>query len=166
MTGTEPDLSTAVVQLMKGAVYRDMHDKAWHHLLQLQPRVRDYVEVLGVQVVIDEAEGYAFLRQRPIGEDDDQQIPRLIPRRSILNRLRQCFPHACSMLMNGATLLAHRTQWVTEPSPTTTALDLLTTAEQELYRALSANVFGSAVRLEQERVSFTSLKAALSRVGD
>jgi len=83
MTGTEPNLSSAVVLLMKGAVYRDTHDKAWQHLLQLQPQVRDYVEVLGLQVVIDEAEGYAFLRQRPIGEDDDQQIPRLIPRRSL-----------------------------------------------------------------------------------
>jgi hypothetical protein len=83
MTGTEPDLSTAVVQLMKGAVYRDTHDKAWPHLLQLQPQVRDYVEVLGLQVVIDEAEGYAFLRQRPIDDDDGPQIPRLIPRRSL-----------------------------------------------------------------------------------
>jgi uncharacterized protein DUF4194 len=80
---TEPDLSTAVIQLMKGAVYRDTHDKAWQHLLQLQPQVRDYVEVLGLQVVIDEAEGYAFLRQRPLGEDDTQQIPRLIPRHSL-----------------------------------------------------------------------------------
>jgi Domain of unknown function (DUF4194) len=83
MTGTEPDLSTAVIQLMKGAVYRDSHDKAWQHLLQLQPQVRDYVEVLGLQVVIDEAEGYAFLRQRPIDEADGQQIPRLVPRRSL-----------------------------------------------------------------------------------
>jgi len=80
---TEPDLSTPVVQLMKGAVYRDTHDKAWQQLLQLQPQVRDYVEVLGLQVVIDEAEGYAFLRQRPIDDDDGQQIPRLIPRRSL-----------------------------------------------------------------------------------
>jgi hypothetical protein len=83
MTGTEPDLSTAVIQLMKGAVYRDSHDKAWQHLLQLQPQVRDYVEILGLQVVIDEAEGYAFLRQRPIDEADGQQIPRLVPRRSL-----------------------------------------------------------------------------------
>jgi hypothetical protein len=85
---------------------------------------------------------------------------------AILNRLRQCSPHARSMLMNGATLLAHRAQWVTEPYPTTASLDLLTPAEQELYRALGTNVFGSAVRLEQERVSFTALEAALSRVGD
>lgn len=80
---TEPDLSAAVIQLMKGAVYRDTHDKAWQHLLQLQPQVRDYVEVLGLQVVIDEAEGYAFLRQRPVDEDDGQQVPRLIPRHSL-----------------------------------------------------------------------------------
>lgn len=80
---TEPDLSTPVVQLMKGAVYRDTHDKAWQQLLQLQPQIRDYVEVLGLQVVVDEAEGYAFLRQRPVGDDDSTQIPRLIPRRSL-----------------------------------------------------------------------------------
>lgn len=80
---TEPDLSTPVIQLMKGAVYRDTHDKAWQQLLQLQPQVRDYVEVLGLQVVIDEAEGYAFLRQRPVDEDDSNQIPRLVPRRSL-----------------------------------------------------------------------------------
>jgi len=80
---TEPDLSTPVVQLMKGAVYRDTHDRAWQQLLQLQPQVRDYVEVLGLQVVIDEAEGYAFLHQRPVGDDDSTQIPRLVPRRSL-----------------------------------------------------------------------------------
>lgn len=80
---TEPGLSAPVVQLMKGAVYRDTHNKAWEQLLQLQSQVRDYVEVLGLQVVIDEAEGYAFLRQRPADEDDSSQIPRLVPRRSL-----------------------------------------------------------------------------------
>ena len=80
---TEPELSVPVVQLMKGAVYRDTHDKAWQQLLQLKPQVRDYVEVLGLQVVIDEAEGYAYLRQRPVDEDDSSQIPRLVPRRSL-----------------------------------------------------------------------------------
>ncbi len=83
MTGTEPDLSVAVIQLMKGVVNRDTHDRAWQYLLQLQPQARDYVETLGLQIVIDEAEGYAFLRQRPVDEDDDRQLPRLIPRRSL-----------------------------------------------------------------------------------
>jgi hypothetical protein len=83
MTASEPDLSVAVIQLMKGPVYRDTHDRAWQHLLQLQPQARDYVSTLGLLVVIDEAEGYAFLRQRPVDEDDDRKLPRLIPRRSL-----------------------------------------------------------------------------------
>ncbi len=85
------DLSLAVTQLMKGVVYRDTHERAWRHVLELQPRVRDYVAVLGLQVVIDEAEGYAFCRQRPPdeGRDDTEPqaqqnpLPRLIPRRPL-----------------------------------------------------------------------------------
>ena len=80
---TEPDLPSAVIPLLKGVVYRDTHDRAWKQLLQLQPHVRDYVEVLGLQVVIDEAEGYAFLRQRPADEAETDPLPRLIPRRSL-----------------------------------------------------------------------------------
>jgi hypothetical protein len=82
----EPDLSLAVTQLMKGVVYRDTHERAWRHLLQLQPQVRDYVAVLGLQVVVDEAEGYAFCRQRPpdeVRDDGAEPLPRLIPRRPL-----------------------------------------------------------------------------------
>ena len=84
----EPDLPLAVTQLMKGVVYRDAHDRAWCQLLQLQAQVRDYVAVIGLTVVIDEAEGYAFLRSRPeeAGADDDASQPgppRLIARRSL-----------------------------------------------------------------------------------
>jgi hypothetical protein len=85
-TTPEPDLSLAVTQLMKGVVYRDTHQQAWRHLLQLQPQVHDYVALLGLLVVIDEAEGYAFLRQRPEDGPDDGRatpLPRLIPRRSL-----------------------------------------------------------------------------------
>jgi len=83
---SEPDLSLAVTQLMKGVVYRDTHERAWRYLLQAQPQVRAYVAVLGLQVVVDEAEGYAFCRQRPADEtrdDDAEPLPRLIPRRPL-----------------------------------------------------------------------------------
>jgi hypothetical protein len=79
----EPDLSLAVTQLMKGVVYRDTHDRAWRSLLELQPQARDYVDVLGLQVVIDEAEGYAFLRQLPADPQEGDVLPRLIPRRAL-----------------------------------------------------------------------------------
>jgi hypothetical protein len=79
----DPDLPLAVTQLMKGVVYRDTHDRAWRSLLELQPQARDYVDVLGLQIVVDEAEGYAFLRQRPADPDEDDPLPRLIPRRAL-----------------------------------------------------------------------------------
>jgi Domain of unknown function (DUF4194) len=87
----EPDLSLAATQLMKGVVYRDTHERAWRHLIQLQPQVRDYVAVLGLQVIVDEAEGYAFCRQRPPDEARDdgstEPLPRLIPRRPLSFRV-------------------------------------------------------------------------------
>jgi hypothetical protein len=79
----EPNLSFAVTQLMKGVVYRDTHDRAWRSLLELRPQAQDFVDVLGLVVVIDEAEGYAFLRQRPADPDDPEPLPRLIPRRAL-----------------------------------------------------------------------------------
>ena len=80
----EPDLSIAVTHLMKGVVYRDQHALPWHHLTRLQAQVRDYVTVLGLTVVVDEAEGYAFLRSRPDDDGaDEPAVPRLIPRRSL-----------------------------------------------------------------------------------
>jgi hypothetical protein len=79
----EPDLSVVVTQLMKGVVYRDTHERAWRSLSELRPQAQDYVDVLGLQVIIDEAEGYAFLRQRPVDQDDQDSLPRLIPRRAL-----------------------------------------------------------------------------------
>jgi hypothetical protein len=80
----EPDLSVVVTQLMKGVLYRDAHESQWRQLLQLQPQVRDYVAVIGLTVVVDESEGYAFLRSLPaLDHDDGRRVPRLIPRRSL-----------------------------------------------------------------------------------
>ena len=82
----ELNLPLVLTQLMKGVVYRDTHDKVWRQLLQLQPQVRDHMAMIGLTVIVDEAEGYAFLRQRPDDADDGdegQQLPRLIARRSL-----------------------------------------------------------------------------------
>jgi len=70
---------------MKGVVYRDAHPVPWRHLMRLQAQVRDYVAVLGLTVVIDEAEGYAFLRAQARADDaeDEQAVPRLVPRRAL-----------------------------------------------------------------------------------
>jgi hypothetical protein len=79
----ELSLPLVVTHLMKGVVYRDTHETAWQHLVRLVPRVSDYVATLGLVVVVDEAEGYAFLRSKPEDPDDDDSIPRLIPRHAL-----------------------------------------------------------------------------------
>ncbi|MGH8664382.1 MAG: DUF4194 domain-containing protein, partial [Burkholderiales bacterium] len=58
------DLSALAVTLLKGVMYREGDEKLWSALIDLQARVRDYVAVLGLELVLDEAEGYAFLRSR------------------------------------------------------------------------------------------------------
>ncbi len=79
-----PDLSSAVVPLLKGVVYQESDPDLWNTLLSLQARVRDYVAVLGLELVLDEAEGYAFLRSRPDnGDSTAAKLPRLITRRPL-----------------------------------------------------------------------------------
>lgn len=76
------ELSVAVVHLCKGPVYRDTHDKAWDLVLALRSQVDDYVAVLGLQVVVDDSEGYAYLRSRPVA-DEGVELPRLVARRAL-----------------------------------------------------------------------------------
>jgi hypothetical protein len=80
---------------------------------------------------------------------------------AILNRLRQRFGHVSSMLMDRATLLEHRSQWVTEPAQLDAALDGLDADEAALYRELLSGAHGPSVRLEQERISFAAIERAL-----
>jgi hypothetical protein len=84
-----PDLSSLVIPLLKGVIYRDEaiarnNANLWNGLLDLQARVRDYVAVLGLELVLDEAEGYAFLRARNYEDDETTtRLPRLVARRPL-----------------------------------------------------------------------------------
>ncbi len=78
------DLSALAISLLKGVIYQESAPDLWGALLKLHARVRDYVSVLDLELVLDEAEGYAFLRSRPEREDDPAaQLPRLITRRQL-----------------------------------------------------------------------------------
>jgi hypothetical protein len=83
---TSTDLSAAVINLMKGAVYRDTHERTWNALLRVRREVIDHVAVLNLQVIVDEAEGYAYLRSRPTDDDEEEEeaeLPRLVARRPL-----------------------------------------------------------------------------------
>ena len=80
-----PDLSVLLINLLKGVQYREQDERQWAALIDLQTRVRDYVAVLNLDLVLDEAEGHAFLKSRPEPFDDDpaQRLPRLVARRPL-----------------------------------------------------------------------------------
>jgi hypothetical protein len=83
MAASTPNaLSLVLVVLMKGVMDRENDPARWQSLLDLQTRVRDHVAVLGLELILDEAEGYAYLRQRPVNEGEEE-LPRLVPRRQL-----------------------------------------------------------------------------------
>jgi len=81
---------------------------------------------------------------------------------AILDQLRDLLPHAESFLMDRGTLLAHASQWVEEPQPLRRDLPRLRPAEQALFDDLRHDRIRPALRLEQERIGFGWIEAAVA----
>ena len=88
MTAADTDASheqrfaPMLIGLYKNVLYRDQNPQHWQALLDYQARVRDHVGVLGLELLFDEAEGYAYLRYRG-AEHDGPELPRLVARRQL-----------------------------------------------------------------------------------
>jgi hypothetical protein len=80
---------------------------------------------------------------------------------AILSQLRSQVPEVESVLMDRATLLAHRERWGSEGRPTRADLTWLAAEERHLYEELVEDVHGPSVRLEQERVDWAWAQRAL-----
>lgn len=74
-------LPPLLIHLLKGVLYREQMPNRWQELLQLESQVRDYFATIGLELDLDDAEGYAFLRQREAV--DDEALPRLVSRRPL-----------------------------------------------------------------------------------
>jgi hypothetical protein len=121
------------------------------------PEVPDAMVVFGGGFGVTVLEGVPWLAQRDVvywGDLDTHGF-------AILSRLRERVPTVRSILMDRSTLLAHREQFAVEPNPTEVELEALTPDEAELYRDLIEDRYGPAVRLEQERIRFSSVRSAL-----
>ena len=74
--------SVALVALLKGIVHARETPAEWSSVLALQARIRDHVAPLGLELILDEPEGYAYLRQHaPV--EGEPELPRLVPRRQL-----------------------------------------------------------------------------------
>ena len=82
---TVPELTQLMVHLLKGVLYREDDERLWANLFGLQARVREQAAVLLLDLVLDEAEGYAFLKSRPDPDESEgvPRLPRLVARRPL-----------------------------------------------------------------------------------
>ena len=75
-------LASAIIKLMQGVVYSESDEDTWLTLERIGAGVRDHFATLGVEVVVDDNEGYAYLRSLPENEGDEP-LPRLVRRRAL-----------------------------------------------------------------------------------
>lgn len=64
-----------IVKLLQGSVYYE--DKLWNELVSNQVPINRYLRQIGIELIVEEKEGYAFLRQE---EDEDGKTIGLIRR--------------------------------------------------------------------------------------
>lgn len=85
-TTQNSNISPILIQLLKGVLYQERQPDLFRDLMALQGPVREYFTVIGLSIVIDEAEGYAFIRQTQENSDDKEgtkALPRLISKRPL-----------------------------------------------------------------------------------
>lgn len=87
-TPDEHAVATAIIKLMRGVVYRESDDGTWPTLERHGAAVRDHFASIGVEVVVDDTEGYAYLRTSDDNADAGHDpLPRLVKRRSLTYNL-------------------------------------------------------------------------------
>lgn len=81
-TADEHATATAIITLMRGVVYSERDDHTWAALERHRAAVSDHFADIGVDVIVDSLEGYAYLRTME-PDADEEPLPRLIHRRSL-----------------------------------------------------------------------------------
>ncbi|MBQ1890208.1 MAG: DUF4194 domain-containing protein, partial [Selenomonas sp.] len=71
----EQAFSRAAILLLKGIVSRGKDEALWQDILSNQTALRDYFRRLGLTLIIDELDEYAYLRQ-----EESSGLPHLVPR--------------------------------------------------------------------------------------
>lgn len=125
------------------------------------PQLAGAMVIFGGGYAIDRLRDIAWLQARELlywGDIDTHGF-------AILDRLRAHMPHTRSVMMDAATLHAHRGLWGAEPSDKrhTGILTRLTTAELTLFGELRDNLHGQHIRMEQERIGYGWVTSVLAK---
>jgi Domain of unknown function (DUF4194) len=81
-TDTDNAFSVVMITLFKGVMYADEDPKLWQNLLSLQARIREYVATIGLDLIIFEDEGFAWLKTSD-SRAEDAELPRLVGKRQL-----------------------------------------------------------------------------------
>jgi len=80
MPPTNPELSVALATLLQGPVYAEDSPAVWASVSSLGSQLRDHLNALGMRLVVDTTEQYAYLR----GDDElPDGMPRLVRRHAL-----------------------------------------------------------------------------------
>lgn len=71
----EQSLSRAAVALLKGIVSRGRDEQVWQDILSSQTGLKDYFSRIGLILIVDELDEFAYLRQ-----DERSGLPRIVSR--------------------------------------------------------------------------------------
>ena len=127
------------------------------------PPVRNAMVLFGAGYGFQRLEGCDWLRHCELyywGDIDTHGF-------AILDQLRRRFGHVRSLLMDQATLQAHRDLWGVEDAPVAHDLEHLDDDERALYDALRDQRLGQRnIRLEQELIGFAWVRQALEKLSD
>lgn len=74
--------AAVIIKLLQGPVYAD--DKnIWRELLGWQSAVKEYFGKIGMELLINEGDGFARVMQPEVDENDDNPLPRLMKKQAI-----------------------------------------------------------------------------------
>ncbi|MFZ5977697.1 MAG: DUF4194 domain-containing protein [Hydrotalea sp. AMD] len=74
--------AAVIIKLLQGPVYAD--DKnIWRELLGWQSAIQEYFGKIGMELIINEPDGFARIMQPETDENDDNPLPRLMKKQSL-----------------------------------------------------------------------------------
>ena len=84
MVNTVQEWSKAAILLLKGPVYENDDRKTWAILLRCRENIDNYFKVIGLHVLIEEEDGYAYLEQIKDsvekGMESEEEVNDTLPR--------------------------------------------------------------------------------------
>ena len=77
-----PPFAPVIISLFKG-VLTGAKTETWKLLVQYETDIKKYFSIVGLEVYIDHVEKFAFLKEKDLFEEEEENYPRLIEKRPV-----------------------------------------------------------------------------------